>query len=726
MIRTIRAVLLACSMTWLALGSAAAQPINISSEQFDALVAAITKSVLAELGKTPAVAAPVAANAPPDLAMPAAPMNLNAADAVLTRVRAVLLAMPDFGSATRAAYARLDAGAKGGPSALGFLLRLALVMAIALAVEFGLRLALRPLRARLAAHLNTTAPLGWLMALLLVEAVAVAGLWAVLRGVGSHAAPANPDQQHLLVLLFTLLLAWRTYLLAVRAWLRPEAAGARIVPLGDADAAAVYWRIAAVLLIILSIKALFAHLTGGGVSSDAAAAGGLLANAIIVASAVTAIVRSRSAVAAWFVSMVPAGGFVRGLKLAAARYWWWLAIALFAVFSLAQARGVLMGRFDVASGIELTLTLVLALVFFETLLDYLARRHAPAAAGANTAMDVITRCIAVAVRVFVALVIVQAWSVTVLGVMTPLEWSLLRRGVTTAGIVVYGGYVLWQVARYQMDRYIALHPVATAFGEPDEDNKPPTTGSRLRTLMPVFRAALAVTIFVLTVLIVLSELGVNTAPLIAGASVFGLALSFGSQALVRDVVSGIFYLADDAFRVGEYIDTGKVKGTVEGFTLRSLRLRHQNGQVHTMPFGQLGSITNFSRDWTTVKFNLRVARGTDLELVRKTVKKIGLTMAEEPEYKDEFLEPLKLQGIADVIDNALVLRFKFTVRPSNPSLIQRQAVKRIYLAFAEKGVEFAQSMVSINTLGGTGGHDPATLAAAAAQALPRPAPDLTG
>lgn len=379
-----------------------------------------------------------------------------------------------------------------------------------------------------------------------------------------------------------------------------------------------------------------------------------------------------------------------------------------------------MGRFDVASGIELTLTLILALIFFETLLDYLSRRQATS--GTDTVTDVVTRSIAVAVRVLFALVIVQTWAVDVLGMMTTPEWNVLRRGVTAAGIALYGGYVLWQIVRYQIDRYIALNPIASTFGEPDEENKPPTTGSRLRTLMPVFRATLAVTIFVLTLLIVLSELGVNTAPLIAGASVFGLAISFGSQALVRDVVSGIFYLADDAFRVGEYIDTGKVKGTVEGFTLRSLRLRHQNGQVHTMPFGQLGSITNFSRDWTTVKFNLRVARGTDIELVRKTVKKIGLQLAEEPEYKDEFLEPLKLQGIADVIDNALVLRFKFTVRPINPSLIQRQAVKRIYLAFAEKGIEFAQSTVSINTLGGPA-PDPATLAAAVTQIQQRPAPE---
>ena len=199
-------------------------------------------------------------------------------------------------------------------------------------------------------------------------------------------------------------------------------------------------------------------------------------------------------------------------------------------------------------------------------------------------------------------------------------------------------------------------------------------------------------------------------------SVFGIAISFGSQTLVKDIVSGIFYLSDDAFRVGEYIDCGKAKGTVEGFTLRSIKMRHQNGQIHTIPFGQLGQITNFSRDWTTVKFNLRLARNTDIEKVRKTTKKIGLAMLEEPEYGKEFISPLKLQGVADVVDNALIVRFKFTAKPNTPSLLQREAMKRLYRVFPENGIEFASATVTVQTSGG-GAVDPAVLGAAANSAL---------
>jgi hypothetical protein len=118
-------------------------------------------------------------------------------------------------------------------------------------------------------------------------------------------------------------------------------------------------------------------------------------------------------------------------------------------------------------------------------------------------------------------------------------------------------------------------------------------------VLPVLQGALGALIIATAALLALSHLGVNVAPLIAGAGIFGLAIGFGSQALVRDIVAGIFYMFDDAFRLGEYIEAGKHKGTVERIALRSVRLRHQNGQIHTLPYGQLGAVTNYSRDYST-------------------------------------------------------------------------------------------------------------------------------
>jgi small-conductance mechanosensitive channel len=147
---------------------------------------------------------------------------------------------------------------------------------------------------------------------------------------------------------------------------------------------------------------------------------------------------------------------------------------------------------------------------------------------------------------------------------------------------------------------------------------------------------------------------------------------------------------DDAFRVGEYMDTGRLKGTVETIGIRSVKLRHQNGPLHTVPYGQLGTVTNLSRDFATIKFNLRFEPSTDIDLVRRITKQLGLAMQDDtPELAAEIMQPLKLQGIAEVVDNAVVLRFKFTTRPVKPSWVQREYLKRMVKAFDEKSIRFA-------------------------------------
>lgn len=222
------------------------------------------------------------------------------------------------------------------------------------------------------------------------------------------------------------------------------------------------------------------------------------------------------------------------------------------------------------------------------------------------------------------------------------------------------------------------------------------------------RNALFTAVTVVSILVVLSSLGVDTGPLLAGFGIFGLAISFGSQALIKDIVSGIFFLADDAFRVGEYVDTGGLKGTVEKITVRSLQLRHHNGPLHTIPFGQLNSITNFSRDWGTIKFQLRVDREVDPEKLRKVIKKVGLAMLGDEEFGKDFLVPLKMQGIEDVTDTSLVVRIKFTVRAgSNPSRIRRTAIRQLLAAFRANEIALSSNVVAVR------GGEPSAAAAAA-------------
>ncbi|MBI3197377.1 MAG: mechanosensitive ion channel, partial [Rhodospirillales bacterium] len=281
--------------------------------------------------------------------------------------------------------------------------------------------------------------------------------------------------------------------------------------------------------------------------------------------------------------------------------------------------------------------------------------------------------------------------VRVLAAATPAEWAVHDRGAKIAALSAVAIYAFWRFFKYRMDSYIASNPLPSADSTAENEDEVQIAASRLRTLMPLLRAVAGGVIAVIGGLLVLSELGVNITPLIAGASVLGLAVSFGSQSLVRDIVSGVFFLAEDSFRIGEYVDCSKVKGTVEGFSVRSLRLRHQNGQLHIVPFGQVGHITNFSRDWTVVKFTLAFMQGTDIELLRKTVKKMGLDMMTEPAFKSVLMQPLKMQGVVDIKDSSVIVRFKYMARPNNPGIVQRIAVRRMYDTFPALGIQFAQA-----------------------------------
>jgi small-conductance mechanosensitive channel len=279
-----------------------------------------------------------------------------------------------------------------------------------------------------------------------------------------------------------------------------------------------------------------------------------------------------------------------------------------------------------------------------------------------------------------------------LDLIDPAPGSLERlfvRPVLEAAATVVAAWILWTALSAVIDEKM---PPPAAPGDEDET---PGSASRLDTLLPLVRNTLLIGLAVVAVIVALATLGLNIGPLLAGFGVIGIAIGFGAQSLVRDVISGVFFLMEDAFRVGEYIDTGRLRGTVEGMSLRSVRLRHQNGQVHTVPFGQVLSVTNYSRDWSVVKFNLHLEPTADIETVRKTIKRVGEELLEDPDIGSEFMQPLKMQGVVDVLQTALVVRCKFTATPSRPTYLQRQALRRLIDAFSAAEIRFAAPNVTV-------------------------------
>ncbi len=216
----------------------------------------------------------------------------------------------------------------------------------------------------------------------------------------------------------------------------------------------------------------------------------------------------------------------------------------------------------------------------------------------------------------------------------------------------------WYITRSLIERKIAELKLT---GSGTEDSQ--IRRQRLGTLLPILKNFLLIAFITIAGLMILSAMGVAIGPLLAGASVVGVAVGFGAQTLVKDILSGVFYLLDDAFRVGEYIQSGTYKGTVESFTLRSVKLRHHRGPVYTVPFGTLGAIENLSRDWVLEKIVIAVAFDTDLLKVKKLIRQVGSELLEDPEFAPHIIETVKMQGVRGIRR----LRHSAALEARNPS-----------------------------------------------------------
>ena len=658
-----------------------AQPQPLPQAQFDALVEAVKKAVAEELKAQGAPAKPAVAGAPEA----GNSDHRDALDLFGERLLKILAAAPELCAALADLPQALDESKVGGRSTGSFLFLLLSIAAAALVAEGLVRTGLSRLKLRLAAGAapergaRSLASLGLLA---LLDLLPVVALRLVAQSSVGALFPLATLQQRLAYMAVAALVIWRVYAFILRLIVRPELPAARLCGVDDGEAHLLYRRVIAVLLAIIFLRQCERALVAIGTPEDAIVTARLFLGPLAGVALVWLIVASRNAALQWFSGL----GRVSQLGAFITTYWVGLAASFIAALVATQFYGLVSGHRNVAAALLLTVNLLFGLLLFETLLHAVVRRLDSQLAGFTpagtrpTLADVTARCIRVAVLIGVFVSISESWVVNVLGLVDDSEWDRTAREALTAGITLFVAYVAWELFHFATESYLQRHLAGDASAR----------ASRLGTLIPLLRVTVAIVLAVLATLIALENIGVNVTPLLAGASVLGLALSFGSQTLVKDIVSGIFYLTDDAFRVGEFIDCEKAKGTVESFTLRSVRLRNPNGQIHTIPFGELGHVTNFSRDWAAVEFPLRFARDVDLDRLRTATQKVSADIMLVPEIREKLLEPLKMQGIAEVADNALVVRFKFVARPGNPDWLQNETVTRMLRAFPGLGIEFAK------------------------------------
>jgi small-conductance mechanosensitive channel len=578
-------------------------------------------------------------------------------------------------------------------SSLGALVNIGWVVLVACLALGAERLASRGLAQRTlrAIRLRPEGPtMSALLRLLLFDAIGLA-VFAAVFIYGRHWLMHEGVPVPLMILAANVLIRWRIGMLIFNLLLRPHDPPFRLIALPDDEARRLSRFLSAALLAILVLVGFGRY---GLMDEDSGAPHVVALIVVSLVCALNAWIVFRARAAAQTLIRGSGAGVGAALRDAIARAWTPLGMAYVAGVFVFYIFGLSLGLLSYFHAAISSLGVILVLL----VLDKLAARARAAAAGSPDRVEDLVaqtsrRLFRAAVLAAAAMLLAWLWIEAI-----EMSGTAFSRAMYSAAIAVgslFAAYMLWELTRLGIDRH--LHVGGSGPKLPGDDDEQTTPGSRLQTMLPMLRAAAGALIAVIALLTVLSHLGIDTAPLIAGAGVFGLAISFGAQSLVRDIISGLFYIWDDAFRVGEYIDTGRLKGTVEALGIRSVKVRHHNGPLHTIPYGQLGAVTNQSRDFATIKFNLRLEPGSDIELVRKTAKRIGIDMQDEPAIASEVILPLKMQGITEVTETALVVRFKFTARPVKPSWVQREYLKRIYRMFTEKGITFASGALTLRS-----------------------------
>jgi small-conductance mechanosensitive channel len=305
--------------------------------------------------------------------------------------------------------------------------------------------------------------------------------------------------------------------------------------------------------------------------------------------------------------------------------------------------------------------------------------------------------------VFKMLLIVSlgTWLLSLWGYKFPFAETAVR-AIFESLVILSLAILLWRFTSKYIERKIEEATPQVEKKDDDDDNEFGGTGPQGRgsTLLPMVRKVLGTILILMVALIVLSSIGVNIGPLLAGAGVLGLAVGFGAQKLVSDILSGFFFLLDDAFRVGEYIQAGSIRGTVESITLRNVMLRHHLGMLQVVPHSDLGAVTNYMRGGIIIKFPLEFPYDTDVNKVRKIIKKVGQEMLEDEVLGEDFLAPIKSQGVYAITNSIMVIRVKFTAKPGKQFVIKREAFRRLTEAFNARGIYYAHRKVIVDIAGG--------------------------
>jgi small conductance mechanosensitive channel len=260
-------------------------------------------------------------------------------------------------------------------------------------------------------------------------------------------------------------------------------------------------------------------------------------------------------------------------------------------------------------------------------------------------------------------------------------------------LVFVAAWLLNRVAGLFIDRLIRK------IVKPDFHASAEAEKKREDTLISVFGGAFSVVLYLAVGMMVLSEFGVNIGPLIAGAGVAGVAVGFGAQYLVRDIITGLFIIMENQYRVGDVICLDGTCGQVETINLRMTVLRDADGTVHCIPNGEIKKTSNLSKDFSRVNLDVGVGYDADIEKVIETVNRTGAELAADPAFKEMIRKPPTFLRVNNFLDSAVEIRISAEVMPLKQWDVAGELRKRIKLAFDEAGIEIPFPQRVVHTRG---------------------------
>jgi len=564
-------------------------------------------------------------------------------------------------------------------------------LALLILVTYGVYFAIRLLTERFRWLLTRRAALsGWLSRLIAIAVVLLANLAIIAAawGAGNIVAitligrAGNLAFHHSLFL--NAFLVVEVVQALVRAVLAPRRPELRLVPLGDDTARALTRWCRWIVSVLAFGQLLLAPVFARYVSSGAGQAVSVITYLAALIVAVLLVVRVRAPFTAWLVSRTSGTG---GVLPVLARYWHVPVLAyLFVLFLVViiWPEDVL-GTMLLATG-KIVAAVVLGIIV-AGLLSRLILRGVKLPDGVSSRIPLLEQRLnsfvprALTVLRVLVVVIVAAVTLDAIGLFSISGWLESEFGghVATAAVsvalILLVAFGAWLALSSWVD--YRLQPANGA-----------TVKSRERTLLTLARNAATITIVLFTLMFALSEIGLDIAPLIASAGVIGLAVGFGAQKLVQDIITGIFIQLEGAIDVGDVVNIGGISGSVERLTIRSAGLRDVNGVYHIVPFSSVDTVSNFMRGFAFVLCDMGVAYRENLDEVREAMMDAFEALKKNPDVAPDIVDPnLEWMGIDKFLDSAVVVRARIKTLPGRQWAVSRAYNAEIKRVFDERGIE---------------------------------------